>query len=941
MKRQFSLGFKALAACAMSAMLAVSCYDDSELWKGLEDLEGRVAALEEMLNTEVATLNSKIGAVETALKTVNADALAALTEELDALDGVVDGYIKSNDAALKAAIDELKKADAALADVDTDVLASLAKLGVVSVEKDKDGKTVVTFTDGSTLEVANESGIVTVVDGKWAVVVDGKTTVLDALVHPDTTIDFRVGDDNTLYVSYDGKKTWETTGVVVNDETTFNVVTDVKYTEGDAYVTLVVGKTEYQLPVYKADNSSLVLGRTDVFFMYGASKNIELSAEAIVEDECYVIAKPDGWKATLDGSTLTVTAPAKELVENGAGELEGEVLIHANTVTGTCKVVKLDVTTGEALTLSYEDGNVTVFNALSYTRKQGGWYEITEFYDARIGITPVEEFMEYASFNEFVADNTQSLLSSMSYYAMMAGLGDTYYDPGVREEQNITIPLSFIVEDEGLELEEDGVYVIWVLPMDGYGSDILYDEARYVLTENYASFSASNETYNNADLSIKYLGADGFFIGATSKTVVDLQMEGDLDMYLQYGPYWQGGPWMDFTAGDNEAMGTLYLASDDKLGIELDNLHLADVVLPNYMGERFVDSGHEFYVWLLPYYEGKPVAEYSLTDLIKFTCETEPLVYDEDVKATVNYTASPYTISFNLTSPDGGTTYYYYLSRDEYDGFLADYTQEELRDVIKGWCSEPLKGTMDYTIESWEGVKPNQEWALVTYSTCEGYHGDAVVTIMKTPAFDEYIATLEAGATYKLTKDVTLEGPIVVTKDLTIDLNGKNITAPLFTESNGAVTAGNTDSYVFWVKQGAKLTINGNGEVKAQDCKYSMAVWAEGGEVVINGGTYSNGGDSCDLIYVSADGSVEIYGGEFKAAGPASGTAPGTGNAHSAINLKDNTGSSAVVYGGTFYGFDPANNVSEGANTNFVAEGYESRETAENVYTVAMRTPNK
>ena len=33
-----------------------------------------------------------------------------------------------------------------------------------------------------------------------------------------------------------------------------------------------------------------------------------------------------------------------------------------------------------------------------------------------------------------------------------------------------------------------------------------------------------------------------------------------------------------------------------------------------------------------------------------------------------------------------------------------------------------------------------------------------------------------------------------------------------------------------------------------------------------------------------------------------------------------------MVKGGTFYGFNPANNVSEGKGTNFVADGYESTE---------------
>ena len=42
------------------------------------------------------------------------------------------------------------------------------------------------------------------------------------------------------------------------------------------------------------------------------------------------------------------------------------------------------------------------------------------------------------------------------------------------------------------------------------------------------------------------------------------------------------------------------------------------------------------------------------------------------------------------------------------------------------------------------------------------------------------------------------------------------------------------------------------------------------------------------------------------------------------MNLKDDTGSSIVVKGGTFFEFDPANNLSEGEGTNFVADGYKS-----------------
>ena len=166
--------------------------------------------------------------------------------------------------------------------------------------------------------------------------------------------------------------------------------------------------------------------------------------------------------------------------------------------------------------------------------------------------------------------------------------------------------------------------------------------------------------------------------------------------------------------------------------------------------------------------------------------------------------------------------------------------------------------------------------------------------------------------------------PLVITSDVTIDLNGHDIQGGLFTESDGEITEGSTDSYAFWVKDGGKLTINGNGSVKTQPSTFSMAVWAQGGEVIINGGEFENTGNNCDLIYASAGGKVEIYGGKFIA--NLNEGAPGTANQYPALNIKDadRTISSIIVYGGSFFLFDPANNKSEGNNTSFVAEGYKS-----------------
>lgn len=193
---------------------------------------------------------------------------------------------------------------------------------------------------------------------------------------------------------------------------------------------------------------------------------------------------------------------------------------------------------------------------------------------------------------------------------------------------------------------------------------------------------------------------------------------------------------------------------------------------------------------------------------------------------------------------------------------------------------------------------------------------------------------LTNGGVAVVSKD--LEITAVLDKTTDIKLVGGSIKGQLFTESQGQMIDGNTDSYAIWAKKG-EVTIEGEGEIIAQDATYSMAVWANGGDVIIKGGTFRNGGDGTDLIYASAGGNVYIYGGEFIGAGN-TGSEPGTANKFSLLNVKDKDYKSGIsniiVYGGKFHGFNPADNLSEGKNTNFVAEGYKSVEVEEGVWEV-------
>ena len=177
-------------------------------------------------------------------------------------------------------------------------------------------------------------------------------------------------------------------------------------------------------------------------------------------------------------------------------------------------------------------------------------------------------------------------------------------------------------------------------------------------------------------------------------------------------------------------------------------------------------------------------------------------------------------------------------------------------------------------------------------------------------SFAQAYETAQAGETIVLLKDVTLDTYLnVAGKDITIDLNGKNITAA----SNGDATA-------FGVGADAKLTVVGEGQVKATG--RTMWVYGANAEVVVNGGHFVGSSETseCEVMYVNgANSKLIINGGKFESAHPSVGTA----DEYAVLNIADNVNktSAIVVNGGSFHKFNPADNKSEGAGTNFVAAG--------------------
>ena len=159
-------------------------------------------------------------------------------------------------------------------------------------------------------------------------------------------------------------------------------------------------------------------------------------------------------------------------------------------------------------------------------------------------------------------------------------------------------------------------------------------------------------------------------------------------------------------------------------------------------------------------------------------------------------------------------------------------------------------------------------------------------------------------------------------------LNGHNV------EITGHTSQ--TRSGLYLNRYSSSLEINGEGTLR---CANNYGLWnnSETGKIVINGGNVEA---ETHAVYAQT-GVIEINGGSFKLTNADTADRDENGNLRFLINCLDANYKSGkaniIVKGGKFYEFDPANNASEGAGTNYVAEGYQSTmsmEDGKKVYTV-------
>lgn len=302
MKRIIRAALIALAAAAASAC---SIYDDTELRNRLDEMDDRIASLEEV----VKGINSDIDALRQIVNALQQNVT------IDRVEAGTDGYVIYFSDGTTAVITNGKDG---------------ANAPVISVAKDE--------TDGLWYWT---------IDGEW-LVVDGQRIRAQGIDGEDAVAPLvRINPDTRMWeISVDGGQTWESTGVIAEGQDGTGgsgIIVDVDYTS-DAYNVIFTLADGTRISVPKTISVEFDIEGLSPegveSIAYGKSRTYNVRISGMLN---YIISKPDGWRASLsmaEDTTLTIAAPAKD---NAYAEAEGMVGIQLQSVTGEMSMVTVRV----------------------------------------------------------------------------------------------------------------------------------------------------------------------------------------------------------------------------------------------------------------------------------------------------------------------------------------------------------------------------------------------------------------------------------------------------------------------------------------------------------------------------------------------------------------------------------------------------------------------
>ena len=249
--------------------------------------------------------------------------------------------------------------------------------------------------------------------------------------------------------------------------------------------------------------------------------------------------------------------------------------------------------------------------------------------------------------------------------------------------------------------------------------------------------------------------------------------------------------------------------------------------------------------------------------------------------------------------------------------WATEVTETTGTEIISEETAEaPANGPSDTGTVAGDEKDPDQG----TEPTNEVGSGDAatVAAITTQDTLEAAIEDAPKGGTVRLDGDIDITEPIVITKELTLDLNGNTI-AP---DANTTIWQDDDNTHrwsLIRVAAGGNLTVTGEGTLRAaENDSYAIDLYDETSKCTIENGTFVG---NVHAVYVFA-GELTVNGGTFSVQQKYSTEYPDEYVLNCFDASYESGTASITVSGGTFVGFNPSNCRAEGAGTDFCAPGY-------------------
>lgn len=464
---------------------------------------------------------------------------------------------------------------------------------VVSCTLDEEtGIYTVAFSDGKVIEVANAgegSSIIGVTeqDGKYYWTIGGELmTDAGEPVPVSVTPGIRVNPETNMWeVSPDGE-TWLPTGITATEGA--SIFAKVEDDEDFVYFTLADGSS---LKVAKEKDFICEPLSGKQYFNAGETKTLKLNLSNV---EKTTVTKPEGWKASVSGDVLSITAPA---ADNQYAELEGKVTVLAVSASKEFTMSDVLVEVGNlphTITIDAAQ-NVTITIEADFSADyENGW---TGAYYA--GVSKLSEFSPEAIVESLNANDRKQ----------------AHYEP-------LSTTIAELLGSE----PENTSYVVWCIDEYEYGlnpDDMIFE----TLVNVEVNFEVSDLTFEDAHIEVSVKGADSYYATVISKAEYNIQ-----------------------TVLENLAFGDAYeVISGNYSGLLTEYGMVSD-----WMGEmpNEINPGTTYVALAVPILTG--VSEYTEEDVYVQEIEIPAIAFGGSMTATIGEVTADYTsVEAEISASDG------------------------------------------------------------------------------------------------------------------------------------------------------------------------------------------------------------------------------------------------------------------------------------------------